>query len=515
MTAPVAVTPHYLASEVAVDIMGRGGSAVDAAIAANAVLGVVLPDTCGIGGDLFALVHSPGDSQPAALNASGRAGSNVSAETLRAAGHVAMPLRHPWTVTVPGCVDGWEALASRFGVIPLADLIEPAVQIAVAGFPASVEFAGSLGRIAGLIGDQPSANPLYPGGTPPGAGDRLTRPLLAETLLGIAAKGRSALYDGPVGEAISDATGGAITSEDMQRTQAEWVQPISVDTFGRTGWTIPPNSQGYLALAATWIFEMLGSSTDLANTDFHHAAIEAYRSVAWERNDVVADPDHAPLPPDLLVSPDRLRRQLETIDMSLAGTWPRPAPAPGGTAFLCTMDASGMAVSFIQSNFHGIGSGLSAGDTGVFLQNRGAGFSLTSGHPNELRGGRRPLHTLAPTLWTRNGATDLVLGTRGGSYQPQILLQILAGLFHGRVTPEESQSAPRWIVPSFGPNDRSTVVVEHAMANDVVAGLGERGHLVERSTEATMPGWGPVSLITSDGVGHADPRVTSAAAVSG
>ena len=510
----IVVSPHHLASRAGLAVLDAGGSAIDAAIAVNAVLGVVLPDTCGIGGDLFALVHRPGDTIPSALNSSGRAGAGASAADVRRAGHVEVPLRSPWSVTVPGCVDGWEALHTRFGRLPLRDVLADAIEYARRGFPVSHELSDSLHRILPLIGGQPSAPPLYPGGSAPNAGDSLTRPHLAETLEGIAAAGREAFYAGPAGDGIVTATDGLITPADLERRQAEWIEPIGLDVFGNTGWTIPPNSQGYLTLAAAYILERL-IEPGTSGPDRLHAEIEAYRAVAWERDDVVSDPDTAPTAARDLLDPDRLRERLERIDTASAATWPTPRDVPGGTAYMCVRDRDGMGISLIQSNFHGIGSGLSAGATGVFLHNRGAGFSISPGHPNELTPGRRPLHTLSPMLWTDGATLRALLGTRGGQYQPQLLLQVAAKLWWDRTDPAEAQAAPRWVADGWGPGDTSRIHVEDRMP-DATSALEALGHAVHPAGD-WQAGWGPVSLIIADGDsvrGLADPRVSTATAAA-
>ncbi|MCJ7725404.1 MAG: gamma-glutamyltransferase, partial [Acidimicrobiia bacterium] len=213
---PAAVTPHSLATRAAMEVMSEGGNAVDGALAANAVLGVVLPTTCGIGGDLFALVHTAGDVIPAALNASGRGGSGLDADAMVAAGLTEIPLHGPESVTVPGCVDGWEALVGRFSTHPLADLLEPAIRLARNGFAVSPELSGGLARLRARISGQPSAAPLYPGDAVPAPGAAITRPRLAATLEAIAEQGRTAFYEGPVAGAIEAATGGVVTTEDLE-----------------------------------------------------------------------------------------------------------------------------------------------------------------------------------------------------------------------------------------------------------------------------------------------------------
>jgi gamma-glutamyltranspeptidase/glutathione hydrolase len=512
----VAVSPHHLASEAAVEVMRNGGSAADAVVAANAVLGMVLPTTCGIGGDLFAIVHSPGWDAPRVLNASGRGGSGLDAEALRNAGHEGIPVRGVESITVPGCVDGWEALLERHGKMPLADLLEPAIAMGSEGFPVSAELASDLSRLQEALAGQKSAPPLYPGGAPPEPGATLRRPGLAATLARIAESGRAGFYSGPVAAAVIGATEGTLTSDDLEGNTPDWVDPIGARIFGLDAWTVPPNSQGYLTLAAAMLFEALEAPTDPEDPGFHHAVIESYRAVAWERNDYVADPGHVPIPLDRLLDRDRLLERYDSILADAVADRPASGPAPGGTAYFCAVDGEGMAVSCIQSNFYGIGTGISAGATGVFLHNRGAGFTLEPGHPNEAAPGKRPLHTLAPTLWTRDRDPALVLGTRGGHQQPQYLLQMTALMLSAGLPPEEAQAFPRWNDGRWRTGAPGSVVsVEAGMPEQVVAGLRSRGHVVDIGPERPQ-GWGPVSLvaISADGTrtGAADPRVSSASA---
>jgi len=511
---PAAVTPHALATRAAIEIMTAGGNAVDGAIAANAVLGVVLPTTCGIGGDLFALVHTAGAAAPATLNASGRGGSGLDADAMAAAGLEAIPLDGRESVSVPGCVDGWEALVERFGSRSLAELLEPAIRLAHDGFEASVELSASLIRLRERISNQASAPTLYPDGAAPEPGRIISRPLLARTLESIALDGRAAFYEGRVADAIEQATDGVVTRSDLDQNRPDWVEPIGIDLFGTTAWTVPPNSQGYLTLAAAWLFEQLGAVREPTDPAFHHAAIECYRAVAWERDELVADPLHAPVPPEQLLDPDRLAGKLERLRTGRSESWPAPTPMEGGTAYFCTSDTDGMGISMIQSNFHGIGAGISASDTGVWLHNRGAGFTLTPGHPNRAGPGKRPLHTLAPTLWSDSGRLRLLLGTRGGHQQPQYLLQAVALLFHAGWDPVAAQAAPRWNMDHAGAGTSSHVQMEDRTSTAVVSGLEQRGHTVERVPDYPA-GWGPVSIIaaTDDGLtAAADPRVTTAAA---
>ncbi len=508
-----AVSPHHLASQAGLEIMEAGGNAVDAAIAVNAVVGVVRPTDCGIGGDLFVLLQRPGDDAPAVLNASGRAGARASAAALHAEGYHEMPHRHPATVTVPGCVDGWIALLDRFGTRSLGELLEPAIRLAEDGFPVSSEMASNLATIFDLVEGQPSAFELYPDGVVPAAGAVLSRPALAATMRAIAEEGRQAFYAGRVADAIADATRGLITGPDLAANQPDWMEGARLDVLGESAWTIPPNSQGYITLATFAIFEQLGAPARFDDPDFHHLLIEAYRAAAWDRSIHLADPNHMTASVDELLHPLRTAERAYAITSGIA-RWPSPAPLPGGTAYLCTIDQDGMGVSYMQSNYSGIGSGISAGDTGVWLHNRGAGFTLTADHPNELAPGKRPAHTLAPSLWTKDGQLSMLLGARGGDLQPQLVAQLAANLLYLGMDPTEAQSMPRWATEEFGPGSRSRLEVEDTMPSAVVAGLRTRGHAVE--VVPAQPGWGPASIIRIDAAGTrhaaADPRISTASA---
>lgn len=510
-TGACAVSPHQLASQAGLEIMEAGGNAVDAAIAVNAVVGVVRPTDCGIGGDLFALIHQPGTAAPAVLNASGRAGAGSSAAALRSEGHEDMPSQHPATVTVPGCVDGWIELLERFGTRSLGDVLAPAIRLAEAGFPVSDEMALNLASIADLVGDQPSAFELYPGGNAPRREAVLKRPALAASMRAIAEDGREAFYGGRMAEAIEQATAGVLTGADLAANRPDWVEGARLEVLGETAWTIPPNSQGYITLATLAIFEQLGAPARFDDPDFHHLLIEAYRAAAWDRGLHLADGDHMTVSVDELLHPLRLAERAFAIT-SGAARWPAALPLPGGTAYMCTMDEPGLGVSLMQSNFGGIGSGISAGDTGVWLQNRGAGFTLADGHPNQLAAGKRPAHTLAPSLWTRDGRLSMLLGSRGGDLQPQLVAQLAADILHVGMNPSEAQSMPRWSLQEFGPETTSQPEIEDTMPTSVLDGLRARGH-----NPAVMPAqrdWGPASIIRieDDGTRHAaaDPRITTA-----
>ncbi|MEX2651692.1 MAG: gamma-glutamyltransferase [Acidimicrobiia bacterium] len=492
-----------------------GGNAVDAAIAATAAQGVVAPETCGIGGDLFALVHRPGWDRPRALNASGRAGYNADPDALRSIGQTEIPRDHPLTVTVPGCVDGWAALSDELGALNLADCLGPAIEYAGMGFEVSTEQARAFRDTAPMYADHPAVGEFYPGGEPVARGDSVRRAPLAATLQAIARDGRDAFYRGEPSDEIVDELGGTITHDDLAEQHADWVSPISCRVAGITAWTIPPNSQGYLGPASLAVFEILDPPIDTDHPDWWHLLIEAYRSVAWERDDLVADPDHAPLPAHLLLDPDRLRRAAMTVDRERTGVWPKKMGRESGTAFLGVVDGEGMAVSMIQSNYYGTGSAFGAPRSGFLLHNRGAGFSLTPGHPNELKPHKRPLHTLSPTIWTDGDLARWVIGTRGGSVQPQLVAQVAARAIIAGQDLESTQTAPRWTISDIGPYSKPLSAVEPGVARQTLDELRRRGHQIEELTER-QSGWGPVSIIEVDGDERraaADPRVDTTAAL--
>jgi gamma-glutamyltranspeptidase / glutathione hydrolase len=495
----------HLASEAGVAMLRAGGTAADAAIAANAVLAVIAPHMCGMGGDLFALVHEPGDEAPAALNASGRAGSGADPERLRSEGHAVMPMSMDIRcVPVPGCVDGWVTLHARYGRLPLADVLAPALGYAADGFPPSPTLRGVLP----LIADLPDAADLT-------TGERvLRRPGVARALADVGAGGRAAYYEGEFGQALIAMGEGEYTEADLARSQADWVTPISVDAWGRTIWTIPPNSQGYLTLSGAWIAAGLDLPEDPDDPQWAHLTIEAARHAGFDRLDVLHDDadGHA------LVHEDRLSARRRLIDASQAANLGEPMPQGGGTMYLCAIDRDRMGVSLIQSNASGFGSGLFVKGLGINLHNRGLGFAVEAGHPAEYGPGRRPPHTLSPALVTGPGPVlDRVIGTMGGDSQPQVLLQLLARQLASRQSPATSIGAGRWVL---APADRSSGFDTWRRRGDVVVhveghapagwddGLRAAGHTVER-TPPWGPGFGHAHVIAVEGdnlAGAADPR---------
>ncbi len=509
------VSPHGLSTQAGMAMLEAGGNAVDAAIAVNAVQGVVAPETCGIGGDLFALVWEDGYDSPSTLDASGWAGSNASSSELRASGLTDIPTRHPAAATIPGCVAGWQALHDRFGSMELEQILQPAIRLACGGFPASNELARTARSLEHHLLDHAAGAQIIGTGGPPRRGDLVVRTNLGRTLTSIARSGQTAFYEGEVAAAVSEAVAGRITPEDLATYRPEWVEPVSLDVFGLTGWTIPPSSQGYLTLATLAVFESLQEAASASDTTWTHLLIESYRSVAWERDDVLSDRRFAPLTWRELLDPQRLASRAAAVDPERAGEWHAPDQPAGGTAYMCTIDGNGMGVSLIQSNFSGIGTGIGAGNCGFILHNRGSGFNLVDGHPNELAPGKRPLHTLSPALWTDGGRLHTILGTRGGHQQPQIMAQVTAGMFDRSLSPAAAQNSARWTIGEFGRGVQSRVSMESTAAPALIEGLERLGHHV-MPVRQRVGGWGPVSIIAVDDGGirtvAADPRVDTALA---
>ncbi|MCG5214111.1 gamma-glutamyltransferase [Streptosporangium sp. KLBMP 9127] len=486
-------TIDHLATTAGLAMLDRGGSAADAAIAANAVLAVTAPHMCGLGGDLFALVHAS-TGPPVALNASGRAGSGADPDRLRAEGHDRMPFQHDIrSVTVPGCADGWLALHDRFGRLPLDEILSPAIGHALDGFPASPLLA-------------PGAAVLPEVGSPLSPGDPITRPGVGRTLSALATSGRAAFYLGEFADGLLDLGEGEYGEADLATPGAEWVTPLRARAYGHDVWTMPPNSQGYLLLLATAVSEGLDLPDDPGDPLWAHLLAESARIAGHDRPDVLHE--HADVAAVLAGAAARRAaidpsRRLDVRDLT----------SPGDTTYLCAVDGDGMGVSLIQSNAAGFGSMLFEPRTGINLHNRGIGFSLSPGHPAEYGPGRRPPHTLAPALVTRaDGSLRAVLGTMGGDAQPQVLLQVLTRLLRHGETPAQAITAPRWRIAP-GPTGFDTWLPGGAASLDIeqgtpwADGLGSRGHDVNVTPYGSA--FGHAHLIeVAGGVlgGAADPR---------
>ncbi len=521
-------TADQLASAAGVAMFHQGGNAADAMVAAAAVMAVVGPHLCGLGGDALAMVKVPG-APPEALLAVGRAGSGADPDRLRAEGHVDMPLRGDIrSVPVPAAVDGWISLHGRYGRLSWATVLSPAIAAAEEGFAASTILAFA----SALVASVPGARQLCPDG-PLRPGQLVRLPGMARTLRALATDGRDGFYGGEFGRALLDAGQGEYTADDLARSQAQWTAPLEMRAFGHDLWTVPPPSQGYLTLSSAWIADRIGLPDDPADPLWPHVIAESSRVAGFDRPSVLYDgADGAGL-----LSPDRLAPRAASIDLERAGSSDPEVSAPwsgatlssdGDTTHLCVVDADGFGISLTQSNALDFGAHLVAGETGVFLHNRGVGFSLEAGHPAEYGPRRRPSHTLTPALVTRpDGSLAQVIGTMGGDVQPQILLQLLARLLCGGEDPATAISSARVVLEAPGAPPfrlwqapRRSLLMEFDAPARWHASLQSRGHRV-RLVGALNPvdvGCSQIISIEATGgglifTGASDPRSPEGAAL--
>ncbi|GAB4423736.1 MAG: gamma-glutamyltransferase [Bacteroidia bacterium] len=445
----MACTSQPLATQVAIGILQQGGTAIDAAIAANATLGLMEPTGCGVGGDLFAIVWDSKTRQLYGLNASGRSPQGLSLEHLTSLGLDQIPSEGPLPVSVPGCVDGWFELHERFGRLPMEMVLAPAIQYAREGFPVSELIAYYLQASARRYRDWPHfADTYMPGGQAPGKGDVFRNPRLAYTYELIATKGRKAFYRGEIAEKIAAhmrEIGGFVSMEDLKAHRSEWVQPVSTTYRGYEVWELPPNGQGIAALQMLNLLEGYDlRSMGFGSAAYIHAFTEAKKLAYEDRARYYADPAFAQVPVAQLISKDYAATRRAEIDPARAArTYPAGTLSHGETIYLTVADKEGNMVSLIQSNYRGMGSGVVPGDLGFMLQNRGEMFSLEPGHANVYAPGKRPFHTIIPAFVTRDGQPWLSFGVMGGDMQPQGHVQILVNLIDFDMNLQEAGDAPR------------------------------------------------------------------------
>ncbi|MBH30193.1 MAG: gamma-glutamyltranspeptidase [Actinobacteria bacterium] len=500
-------TIDHLASGAGIAAIRGGGNAVDAAIAASAVLAVTSQHMCGMGGDLWALVHVPGEKRPYALNASGRSGSGADLDQLRRDGFTEMPFRNdPRSIPVPGCVDGWCSLHSKFGQLPFEQVLHDALRLAEDGFPISPECAQATQILAGVDNVQD-----YFQNGPPKAGSIIHRPGIARVLQEIATGGRDAFYGGDFGDELLTFGGGEYTKQDLANPQSDWVDPISIDAFGHRIWSLPPNSQGYLCLSAAWIADQLDLPADPADPLFVHLLAEAALQAGYDRPEVL----HENANGNDLLKEERLAPRASRIRRNQVSKVPTGIN-PGDTIYLNAVDGQRMGVSLIQSNASGWGALAFMPKTGISLHNRGIGFSTDSNYQSAYGPGRRPPHTLAPTLVENfDGTLRAAVGTMGGDSQPQIVLQLLARLLAVEQSPAEALSAPRWRFAGSNPTgfhtwaDPGEIVLElEGSAASMETPLTGLGHVV-RSMPPHNSAFGHAHIIeVQDGglAGAAEPR---------
>jgi len=502
----VVAASQPLAVEAGLDALLRGGNAVDAALAAAVTLTVVEPTGNGLGSDAFAIVWD--GERLYGFNGSGRSPQAWSAK--RFPGE-RMPDRGWDSVTVPGAVDAWRRLSERFGALPFADLFRDAVRHARHGFAVTPFIAAGWARAARRFGDLPGfAACFLPGGRAPAAGERFRCPDLADSLEAIAESGGRSFYEGRLAERIAAAAardGGALTARDLAEHAGEWVAPLSADYRGVTLHELPPNGQGLAALIAVGILERLGDPLPDAAADLHRQ-IEATKIALAEARRHVSDPATMEIDASALLAPAFLDRCAQTVHPDRASSPAPSLPTDHGTVTLAAADASGRAVSFIQSNYMGFGSGVVVPGTGISLQNRGAGFSLDPAHPNFVGGGKRPFHTIIPAFVTRNGAAEMAFGVMGGDMQAQGHLQMMTRIFaHGQDV-QAAADAPRWFVHGGG-----EVSVERGFPGDGQDGLRARGHRVRVGAGPELFGGAQLIRRTDGGwTGGSDPRKDGMAA---
>lgn len=507
-THGMAATSHPLATQVALDILKAGGLAVDAAIAANAMLGLVEPVSCGIGGDLFAIIWDAGTQKLFGLNASGRSPMGLSLEYFKENGYKKIPAYGPLPVSVPGCVDGWFEMHTRFGRLPMKKNLAPAIRYAREGFPVSELVAHYLAGNARILKQFPGFADIYlPGGKTPEKGEIFKNPKLASTLEIIARDGRDAFYKGEIAwkiDAYMKQNGGFLSYKDLAMHRSEWVEPESVSYRGYEVWELPPNGQGIAVLQMLNIFENFDlKSMGFGSADYIHLFTEAKKLVFEDRARYYADPAFSRIPLRELLSKDYAAARAALIDKNKAGlAYEAGGPFEGNTIYLTVADSLGNMVSLIQSNYRGMGSGMTPGDLGFVLQDRGELFSLEEGHPNGYEPGKRPFHTIIPGFVTHEGKPWLSFGVMGGDMQPQGHVQVLVNLLDFGMNLQEAGDAPR--VQHLGSSDPTGgkmldggwLCMESGFSYETIRSLMQKGHKIRWD----LGGYGGYQAIMRDPV---------------
>jgi gamma-glutamyltranspeptidase/glutathione hydrolase len=520
----MAATSQPLATAAAIKVLQQGGNAVDAAIAANAVLGVVEPMSCGIGGDLFAIVWDARSQKLYGLNASGRAPYSATREAFAARGLKEIPTYGPLSWSVPGCVDGWEELRRRFGSRPLAELLAPAIAYAEEGFPVSEIIADDWHKAAPELAPIPtSAACFLPGGVAPYTGAIFRNPDLARSLRTIAQGGRDAFYRGAIAQAIvaySEQAGGLFSLRDFTEHTSTWVEPVTTNYRGYDVWELPPNGQGIAVLQMLNLLEPYDlRSMGPQSAQALHLLIEAKKLAYEDRARYYHDPDFGTVPVARLISKEYAAARRPLIDPERANPRPEPgSPGEADTIYLTVVDKDFNAVSLIQSNFMGFGSYHVPGNLGFPLQNRGCLFALDPHHANRLEPHKRPFHTIIPGFVTRGGKPWLSFGLMGGDMQAQGHAQVLTNMIDFGMDVQEAGDAPRF--RHYGSSeptgtravDGGTVVLESGIGPEVRRALEARGHHLAE-VRGGYGGYQAIRIDTERGVliGGSDPRKDGAA----
>ncbi len=506
-------TSQPLAVEAGLEVLRQGGNAFDAAVTTAAVLNVVEPMSTGIGGDCFALLYLADSGEIRALNGSGRAPEALDIDVFQERGLKQVPATGMLPVTVPGTVDGWATLLDAHGTLSLGEALAPAIGYAEEGFAVTRIIAGAWARAEEKLRATPDAATHYlvDGERAPRGGEVFRLPALAGTLRQIAAGGRDAFYTGPIAEALvdfSNRNGGYLSLSDLSRHSSSWVDPISTDYRGYRVHECPPNGQGLAALLALNIFKGFGlQGGPIHDAERLHLLIESMRLGFADAYTYVADMELVDLPLDELLSDSYATRRRALIQPDRAMDRPSPGqPAGQDTVYLTVVDGAGNACSFINSLYQGFGSGMVAGDTAICLQNRGACFVLDPAHRNSWAPGKRPYHTIIPSLITRQGRLVASYGVMGGFMQPQGHLQVVSNLVDHGLPAQELMDTPRFRVS----RDLREVLVEQGIAADVVNELRQMGHRIPPPRPISHEfGGGQIILVDEESgalQGGSDPR---------
>lgn len=486
----IAATSQPLATQVALDILKAGGNAIDAAIAANAMQGLTEPASCGIGGDLFAIVWDAKAKKLHGLNASGRSPKSLELEHFRKLKLKQIPTHGPLPISVPGCVDGWFELHKKFGKLPMMQILKPSIDYGEKGFPLTEIIAAGMAGSVKSYGKFPGWADVYmPNGKVPSKGMVFRNPALASTYRKIGKAGGDVFYKGAVGKEIArfvKEQDGFLTTTDLAAHKSEWVQPVSTTYRGHTVWELPPNGQGIAALQMLNILEAYDlQKLGFGSAGYVHAFVEAKKLVFEDRAKFYSDPAFNKLPTKELISKKYADKRRQLIDLEFAAKkFPAGQISAGDTIYLTTADSEGNMVSFIQSNYYGFGSGLTPPKLGFSLQNRGALFTFEKGHFNIYEPGKRPFHTIIPAFVTKAGEPWLSFGVMGGDMQPQGHVQILMNLIDFGMNLQEAGDAPR--IRHFGSSsprgdhmsDGGEVRLETGFSARTIAALKQMGHKV-------------------------------------
>lgn len=506
-------TSQPLATTAALEILQDGGNAIDAAVAAAAVLNVTEPHMTGMGGDMFAILWSAREGRLVGLDASGKSGSKVDVQALIDEGAERVPGSGARSVTVPGALSGWSALVESYGTMSLADVLAPAIRIAEEGFPVTPIIASDWqGAESGLRRNAGASLTYLIDGEAPEAGDWFVNPDLARTFRRVAEQGPETFYGGELGSEIIaglDELGGYLTLDDLRNHEVRWVEPLGMDYKGYTLWELPPSGQGIAALEMLKMLEGYDLKAMGHNSaDYLHTLIEAKKLAYADIARYVADPDYMEIGPDALLDPTYLADRASLIDSNVAADRPDPGRlvTESETIYLTVSDQYGNMISFINSLYGSFGSRVTVPGTGLMLQNRGAGFTLEEGHPNRIAPNKRPFHTIIPAFVTRDGEPWLSFGVMGGAMQPQGHVQVLLNILEFGMDPQEAIDAAR-----FRHFSGKTVAIENLDPN-VAARLEALGHELREAGGGSFGGGQAILRLARGWAAGSDPRKDGMAA---